>query len=102
MLGNKFRTFARAIKMADDIDRESIREEVRACIREELHSRPGTQTLVNRTRNLVRGSASFAARSLSTSPFASRNAQPLPQAQSQSSEHSKSSDKGKRPLLLSK
>ena len=80
--------------MADRVDRESIREEVRACIREELHSNsPGTQTLVNRTRNLIRGSASFAARSLSTSPVASQSVQPLPQSQ-----NSKSSDKGKRPL----
>ena len=66
-------------------DRESIRNEVRACIREELNNSQGTQTLVNRTRNLIRESASFAARNLSDSG----SVQPLPQNQN---------SKSKRPL----
>ena len=73
---------------------ESIRKDGRARIREERNNNTqGTQTLVNRTCNLIRGSASFAARSLSASPFASRSVQPLPQSQ-----NSQSSDKGKRLL----
>ena len=56
--------FASELKMAGVRDRESIRNEVRACIREELNNSQGTQTLVNRTRNLIRESASFAARNL--------------------------------------
>ena len=46
-------------------DRESIRNVVRACIRKEQNNYQGTQTLVNRTRNLTRESASFAGRNLS-------------------------------------
>ena len=64
------------------VNRESIRQEVRARIREELNNNSqGTQTPVNRTRNLIRGLASFAAQSWSVSPFASRRVQPLPQSQ---------------------
>ena len=40
--------------MAGVSGRESIRNEVRACIREELNNSQGTHTLVNRTRNLIR------------------------------------------------
>ena len=49
-------------------DRESIiREEVRNCIREELqNSSSGAQSLINRTRNLIPGSVSFAAQNLSS------------------------------------
>ena len=71
--------------MAGVPGRESIRNEVRACIREELNDSQGTQTPVNRTRNLIRESASFAARKLSTSG----SVQPLPQNQN---------SKSKRPL----
>ena len=71
--------------MAGVPDRESIRNEVRACIREELNNFRGRQTLVNRTRNLIRESASFAARNLSDSG----SVQPLPQNQN---------SKSKRPL----
>ena len=71
--------------LAASQDRESIRNEVRACIREELNNSQGTQTLVNRTRNLIRESASFAARNLSDSG----SVQPLPQNQN---------SKSKRPL----
>ena len=71
--------------MAGVPDRESIRNEVGACIREELNNSQGTQTLVNRTRNLIRESASFAARNL----FDSGSVQPLPENQN---------SKSKRPL----
>ena len=68
--------------MADDSD--SVEDVVRRCVREELNTRGNvtSQTLVNRTRNLIRSSASFSARQLgetgeqqsaSTSEF-SRNA----------------------------
>ena len=67
--------------MAGVPDRESIRNEVSACIREELNNSQGTQTLVNRTRNLIRESASFAARNLSDSG----SVQPLPQNQNSKS-----------------
>ena len=55
------------LKMAGVPDRESIGNKVRACIREELNNSQGTQTLVNRTHNLIRESASFAAQNLSDS-----------------------------------
>ena len=46
------------------MNRESIRQEISARIREELNNNSqGTQRLVNRTRNLIRGLASFAAQS---------------------------------------
>ena len=68
--------------MADNSD--SLEDAVRRCVREELNTRGNvtSQTLVNRTRNLIRSSASFSARQLgetgeqqsaSTSEF-SRNA----------------------------
>ena len=68
--------------MADNSD--SLEDVVRRCVREELNTRGNvtSQTLVNRTRNLIRSSASFSARQLgetgeqqsaSTSDF-SRNA----------------------------
>ena len=74
--------------MAGVQGRESIRNDVRACIHEELtfmRNSQGTQTLVNRTRNLIRESASFAAQNLSESG----SVQPLPQNQN---------SKSKRPL----
>ena len=69
--------------MADDSD--SVEDVVRRCVREELNTRGNvtSQTLVNRTRNLIRSSASFSARQLggtgeqqsaSNSQFNSRNA----------------------------
>ena len=67
--------------MAGVPDRESILNEVRACIRKELNNSQGSQTLVNRTRNLIRESASFAARNLSDSG----SVQPLPQNQNSKS-----------------
>ena len=48
-----------------------------ACICEEINNSYGTQRLVKRTCNLIRESASFAARNLS----ASGSVQPLPQNQ---------------------
>ena len=50
--------------MADNSD--SLEDVVRRCVREELNTRGNitSQTLVNRTRNLIRSSASFSARQL--------------------------------------
>ena len=50
--------------MADNSD--SLEDAVRRCVREELntHGNVTSQTLVNRTRNLIRSSASFSARQL--------------------------------------
>ena len=85
--------YARELKMAG-VDRESIRQEVRARIHKELNNNSqGTLMFVNRTRNLIRGFAFFAARSLPASPFASGSVRPLPQRQ-----NFQSSDKGKRPF----
>lgn len=69
--------------------RESIRQEVRSCIREELQGY-NTQSLVNRTRTLIQGSASFAAQNLTSQVQAS----PTPIAPTVKLQIGK----GKRPL----
>lgn len=55
--------------------RESIRQEVRKCIREELQGY-NSQSLVNRTRTLIQGSASVAAQNLASLPTTIPNTAP--------------------------
>ena len=68
---NIFCSLRKMAERAESTD-ERLEEIVRRCVREELGNSRGncsSQTLVNRTRNLIRSSASFAARQLGeTSP----------------------------------
>ena len=50
--------------MARNVVAGSLEEQVRSAVREELASRSGSQSLVERTRQLINASASSASRAL--------------------------------------